>query len=225
MDARVASQPGCPGHFFDVKAWGVGFLQQSGAAVGRIDEVDRLRADLYRLLAGLLCAPAETAMLAVLAGLTGDDSEMGQAVGDLAAAAGRTTPEAARDEYHELFIGVGRGVLVPYGSYYLTGFLNEKPLARLRNDMGALGIARSPDVKEPEDHAGALMEMMAGLIDGSFGTVQPLDVQKDFFGKHVASWAPHFFGDLEQAEPARLYRPVGRVGRLFMAVEEQAFEM
>ena len=188
-------------------------------------EAEALRANLYRLLARLLARPADEALLAMLQGLSGDDSPLGRGIGDLAGAARAISLAAAREEYQELFIGVGRGELVPYGSYYLTGFLNEKPLARLRSDMVPLGIARSEDSRDPEDHAGALMEMMAGLIDGSFGQVQPLAVQKDFFLKHVGSWAGHFFADLETNRTARLYRPVGTIGRQFMAIEESGFDM
>ena len=200
-------------------------MAQASSSGFRLDEEDRLRADLYRLVGGLLSRPPGGDTLAALGALIGDESELGRAVDALSAAARATTPEAAGDEYQELFIGVGRGELVPYGSYYLTGFLNEKPLARLRADMAPLGIERADDVKEPEDHAGALMEMMAGLIDGTFGTVQPLAAQKEFFARHVGSWMTHFFADLEAAKGARLYRPLGRIGRLFLALEAAAFEM
>ncbi len=200
-------------------------MPQPESSSPRIADEDRLRADLYRLIARLLSAPPDVETLSALGGLIGDESELGRAVDEMSAVSRAATPESASREYHELFIGVGRGILVPFGSYYLTGFLNEKPLARLRADMIPLNIERSADVKEPEDHAGALLEMMAGLIDGTFGTVQPIAVQKDFFGKHVASWMPHFFADVEKAEPARLYRPLGRIGRLFLAVETAAFDM
>jgi hypothetical protein len=123
---------------------------------------DRLRADQYQLFARFLAAPAEPGLLQLASGFTGDDTEYGRALGELADRAGRTTPKAASREYHDLFIGIGRGELVPYASYYLSGFLNEKPLARLRGDMARLGIARAETVKEPEDHIAALCEMMAG---------------------------------------------------------------
>ncbi|MEF2549777.1 molecular chaperone TorD family protein [Aurantimonas sp. A2-1-M11] len=188
-------------------------------------EAEALRANLYRLLARILAQPMDESLLLTLRGLSGDSSLLGQGIGELAAQAAATSLAEAHAEYQELFIGVGRGELVPYGSYYLTGFLHEKPLARLRSDMVPLGIARSDDSRDPEDHAGALMEMMAGLIDGAFGQVQPLAVQKDFFRKHVGSWAGHFFADLETSRSALLYRPVGTVGRHFMAIEESGFDM
>ncbi|MCY0149368.1 molecular chaperone TorD family protein [Hoeflea sp. G2-23] len=190
-----------------------------------IDEADQSRVHVYRLLARLLREPPDAPLLAILSQMTADDSELGRAISDLAHSAAVTDLAASRDEYNVLFIGLGRGVLTPFGSYYLTGFLHEKPLARLRNDMRPLGIARSDDVKDPEDHVAALMEMMAGLIDGSFGAVQPGSAQRAFFDAHIASWTPHFFKDLESCASAGFYKPVGRIGRLFMAIEQEAFEM
>ena len=135
------------------------------------------------------------------------------------------TKAAAEREYFALFIGVARGELVPYASYYLTGFLNEKPLAKLRADMQALGIARKTDVKEPEDHIASICEMMAGLIAGSFGAPADLAAQRGFYDKHLAPWAGKFFADLEKAQAADLYRPVGEIGQLFLAIEAEAFGM
>jgi len=200
-------------------------MQQSAAIRTYIDEADQLRAGLYRLLARIFASPPDQDLLNAIAGLSGDDTELGQAISALAEAARTTTLEDARDEFQQLFVGIGRGLLLPYASYYLTGFLHEKPLARLRADMGPLGIARSPDVSEPEDHLAALMEMMAGLISGSFGEPRSLDVQREFFVKHIGNWAPYFFADLEELPQARFYAPGGRIGRLFMAIEAEAFEM
>ena len=191
----------------------------------QVAEVDQLRVNVYRLLARCLSASADAAFLNVLKDLQGDDHELGLALSELASIAGRTSVEKAGEEYQNLFIGLGRGELLPYYSYYLTGFLNEKPLARLRNDMSVLGIERDPNLTEPEDHAGAILEMMAGLIDGSFGTVQPTSVQHDFFKKHIASWMPHFFRDLQAASHSSLFKPVGKIGALFMEIEESAFAM
>jgi len=186
---------------------------------------DRLRAHQYRLLARLLAAPADATLLRLASGLTGDDTDLGRARAELADRARQTTPAAASREYHELFIGIGRGELVPYGSYYLTGFLNEKPLAKLRSDMARLGIARADDVREPEDHIAALCEMMAGLITGTFGAPLDLAEQRAFFSRHLAGWAPVFFADLEKAEAVWLYAPVGTLGRVFMGIEKTAFAM
>lgn len=200
-------------------------LNQQARSTYPVDETDQSRVNVYRLLARLLREPPDESLISILTQMTGDESELGKAIADLSSAAASISLADARDEYNVLFIGLGRGILTPFGSYYLTGFMHEKPLARLRDDMRPLGIARSDDVKDPEDHAAALMEMMAGLIDGSFGAVQPLSVQKTFFDSHVCSWTPHFFKDLETCSSARFFKPVGCIGRLFMAIEQGAFEM
>ena len=115
--------------------------------------------------------------------------------------------------------------MLPFCSYYLTGFLNEKPLAALRMDMDELGIGRAEGVKDPEDQIASLCEMMAGLITGAFGEPVGLDRQRAFFDKHIGCWAPRFFEDLQAAESAAFYMPVGLIGSVFMTVENQAFEM
>ena len=190
-----------------------------------VAEEDLLRADVYSLLATLLSRPAGEETLKVLAGLEGDETELGQGILAMAKMAASATAASVEREYNALFIGLGRGELLPYASYYLTGFLNEKPLASLRGHMSQLGIERSEDVKEPEDHIASLCEMMAGLIRGDFG--HPLDVadQHAFFNTHVATWAGHFFTDLEGAKESAFYAPVGKIGRTFINIEIEAFRM
>ena len=114
---------------------------------------------------------------------------------------------------------------MPYGSYYLTGFLHEKPLAKLRQDMSRLGVVREQNVAEPEDHIASLCEMMAGFIDGSFGRALDLDEQKAFFAAHIDNWAPVLFRDMEAAKASILYATLGSVGRIFLQIEEGAFAM
>jgi TorA maturation chaperone TorD len=201
--------------------WG----QLPSAETMALAEEDFARAQLYRLLARLLARPASAEDLSLLAGMNGDETDLGRQVAALASIAERVRPEDIPHEYHDLFIGLGRGELVPFGSYYLTGFLHEKPLARLRQEMAALGIERDPDVKEPEDHIAALMDMMAGLILGEFGEPASLETQRRFFHGQIGSWAKHFFRDLEGARSSILYSAVGGVGRVFMDIEEVAFSM
>ncbi len=184
---------------------------------------DLARAAYYRMLAAFLTAPPTAPLLAAAATLTGDTSDLGRATTALASAAASTREADATDEYNALFIGLTRGELLPYASYYLTGFLHEKPLARLRSDMARLDIAADPSFAEPEDHIAAVFESMAGLIDGAFGEPRPLAEQRAFFEAHVASWAPLFFRDLTKAEAARLYRSIGLMGEAFLAVEQEAF--
>ncbi len=188
-----------------------------------LDE-DVLRAQLYRLLALYLQAPPKQDELDLAAQLNGDESPLGQAISTVAQLAGKCEEPALKQEYNDLFIGMGRGELLPYASYYLTGFLNEKPLAKLRGDMAELGIKRAEHIKEPEDHAGALCEMMAGLIEGDFGDGS-LEGQKEFFNKHLSAWIRHFFTDLENAKSSVFYAALGTVGKAFMEIEEAAFQM
>lgn len=202
-----------------------GAIDPADGRVSDFPEEELFRAQLYSLLSRLLGAPPDAALLTVLGGLTGDASELGQAFAALGRAATATTPADAASEYHDLFIGLGRGELVPYGSYYLTGFLHEKPLAELRRALARLGIERAAAVPEPEDHIAALCEVMAGLVDGAFGAPSPLAAQRGLFERHVAPWAGRFFADLEAAQGSEFYRMVGRVGRLFMGIETTAFAM
>ncbi len=191
-----------------------------------IHDEDRLRAQMYRLLAGLLARQPDRAALDRVAALGGDEgSDLGRALAALGRVAATSDAAAIDDEFHDLFIGVGRGELMPYGSYYMTGFVYEKPLSRLREDMARLGIARAEGVREPEDNIASLCEMMAGLIEGDFGAPADLVTQRRFFDAHIGPWAGQFFADLEAAKSARFYMPVGTVGRVFMEIEATAFEM
>lgn len=192
---------------------------------GTLPEEDRLRAQTYRLLASLLVRSPDRDSLSQLGLLLGDESDFGQALSALSLAARDADPKGLEDEYHDLFIGLGRGELVPFGSYYLTGFLHEKPLAKLRQDMARLGLARDSQVKEPEDHIAILCETMAILIEGAFAAPADLQTQRAFFSDHIAPWAERFFEDLESAKSSVFYRPVGRLGRHFMTIEETAFKM
>ena len=186
---------------------------------------DRLRADLYNFLGLMLSGPPDQLLLDQCAGLSGDDSDLGKAIAGLSRVAKASKPRKVESEFNALFIGLGRGELLPYASYYLTGFLNEKPLATLRSDMTAQGMSRAANVFEPEDNIASLMEMMAGMIVGRFGTPASLDVQKTFYNKHIAPWAGHFFADLEAAKNSILYASLGAVGREFMNIEREAFRM
>lgn len=190
-----------------------------------VPEEDQLRADMYNFLAAVLARPADATLLKHFAHLNGDSSPLGLAIASLARVANISKPKAVESEFNALFIGLGRGELLPYASYYLTGFLNEKPLAKLRQDMAAQGMQRAPTVFEPEDNIASLMEMMAGMITGRFGTLASLAQQRDFFNRHISSWAPHFFTDLEGAKNSVLYASVGTVGREFMAIEKEAFRL
>ncbi len=200
-------------------------MNQQQAEQMEVDAEDRLRADLYNFLGVLLARPAGEMLLEQTASLTGDDGPLGQAIAGLSRVAKVSKAKAVEREFNDLFIGLGRGELLPYASYYLTGFLNEKPLARLRQDMAALQVTRAENVFEPEDSMASLMETMGGLIVGRFGVPATLERQKTFFNNHIAPWATHFYSDLEAAKTSVFYASVGAVGREFMAIEREAFRM
>jgi TorA maturation chaperone TorD len=187
---------------------------------------DLLRAAAYRLLGRLLAAPPDGGLLGRLQAIE-VPAEAGQGLAvawrSLGLAAERASVEAVADEFQDLFIGLGRGELVPYGSWYLTGFLMERPLALLRRELAALGFERQPGVCEPEDHAGALCEVMAMLIGGAERA--PHAQQQRFFEQHLGSWLGRFFADLRGARSGRFYRAVGQLGEQFIGVEQQYYAM
>jgi TorA maturation chaperone TorD len=188
--------------------------------VATVESSDQARrAAFYSLLAGLLRNAPDSDVLAYCLSLdtTDQKSELGAAVNTLVLAAKHSDPQRLKEEFHELFIGLGRGELVPYGSWYQTGFLMERPLGQLRADLAKLGFERSDDVHEPEDHIAALMEVMAMLIyEGA-----PQEQQRLFFETHISSWAKDFMKDLSVAETATFYRSVARLGSAFVAIESK----
>jgi TorA maturation chaperone TorD len=195
------------------------------AAVSEVAEEDRLRADLYNYLGLMLAGPPDQLLLDQSAGLSGDETDLGQAINGLARVAKVSKPKAVQTEYNALFIGLGRGELLPFASYYLTGFLNEKPLANLRATMADFGMTRANDVFEPEDNIASLMEMMAGMIVGRFGRVASVAEQQTFFNAHISTWATHYFNDLQGAKSSILYASIGAAGLAFMEIEKEAFRM
>ncbi len=194
-------------------------------AVTEGTDEELLRAQVYGLLARLLARAPDAAFLTALGALNGGGGAFGDALDRLGEAARTTTPAAVLSEHTTLFIGVGGSERTPYASFYLTGFLNEKPLAELRADMARLGIARADGVSEPEDHLAALFEMMAGLIGGAFGDAADLAEQRRFYDRHVGSWAGRFFADLRTSPSAAFYRAVAEVGQEFLTVEGRAFDL
>jgi TorA maturation chaperone TorD len=188
-----------------------------------VDDVNRARAQQYGLLARLLREAPDAALLKQIGQLQGDETALGEAHLALAEAAKEADAAAIEREFFDLFIGVGRGELLPYASYYLTGFLHERPLARLREDLTRIGIARAEGVAEPEDHAAILCEIMAGLANGHLPGVE--ESSRTIFESHMAPWIGRFFADLERAESADFYRQVGTVGRVFIEIETEAFTL
>lgn len=193
------------------------------ASLQQADEVDTARAREYALLATLLSRSPDASLLERLSRLRGDASPLGLAHAALGEAASRTDVERVGQEYFDLFIGLGRGELLPYASYYLTGFLYERPLARLRGDLKQLGIEPAEGQSEPEDHAALLCEIVSNVISGEIQA--PAGADRAIFEKHMAPWVGRFFNDLEQSPTASFYARVGTLGRIFMEIETEAFAM
>jgi TorA maturation chaperone TorD len=188
-----------------------------------VDEIDHARAQEYALLSVLLFRSPDIQMIGRLALLCGDASPLGTAHTALGAAASRATEESAGREYFDLFAGLGKGLLLPYASHYLTGSLYGRPLGRLRETLEQLGIERAAGNAEPEDHVAVLCEVMAGLISRDIAA--PAGADREFFEKHLAPWIRRFFVDLERAESADFYARVGSLGRTFVDIETEAFAL
>lgn len=183
------------------------------------------RANAYGLLASLLTAPPSPDLLQLLDEIgdrEADSSRLATAWKLLRVAARERRGAALDDEYHELFIGLGRGELVPYASWYLTGLLMDRPLAYLRRDLRMLGIERQPGSSEPEDHAATLCECMRVIVCADD---VPFSNQRHFFMNYIGSWMPVFFADLQEARAACLYAAVGRLGEAFLEVETRYFAL
>lgn len=187
---------------------------------------DGMRANTYALLGTLLARPPSADVLLTLKAIEAPASDgqgaMAAAWQTLRLAGERSNPEALDDEYQDLFIGIGRGELVPYGSWYLAGFMMDKPLAILRQDLATLGFERQEGVFETEDHAAALCETMALMINSDEVS---FDAQRKFFADHVGPWMGRFFQDLQNAKSARFYRAVGQLGEQFLEIEKQYLAM
>ena len=191
---------------------------------------DTARADLYALLAHLFHAAADADLLAVLA--NADDvsaeaphSAVGEAWRKLQSAVSAADPEALAQEFQDLFVGVGSGEVMAYGSWHLTGFLMEEPLARLRDDLAQLGLSRLQSAAEPEDHIAALAEVMRLLVRGGDGIpAAAFEVQKDFFTRHLRPWYARFAEQLAKAPSANFYRVVAELTKTFLDTETALFE-
>jgi len=181
----------------------------------------RLRSETYSILAALLSSTPSQDLIDCLKHLRIDSNndeagEMGRAWQQLRDKAVVVDPIKLDDEYHTLFIGVGRGAIVPFGSWHITGFLMDKPLSELRDDLQALGIEPDENEKDPEDHIAALCETMALIIGAD-----DIDEfrERQFFLRHLYPWAEKFFKELQAAKSADFYKPVGLLGQVFINLE------
>lgn len=224
----VAASDGLPGKYVPAVERMTGMPRETprsdadaGGMEATRDEVDAARSDEYALLASLLLRAPDDAVLARIATLEGAETPLGLAHAALAEAALSTSAKRVPREYFDLFLGVGRGEILPYASYYLTGFLAERPLVRLREELGRLGLERAEDHGDPEDHLGTLCEVMSGLAGGRFAASAADEAR--FFADHIAPWAGQCFADLEKAQTAVFYKAVGALGRVFIDIETEGF--
>lgn len=194
---------------------------------------DLARADLYGLLALLFYEGPSTELLEKIAQF-GQDIELGEQDEssilhgpwqDLVQMAKDSRAEDWQDEYENAFIGVGKQEIFLYGSYYLTGFLNEKPLVALRDALQKIGLQASDEITETEDHIACLCEVMRYLIAGEDLGICNLTQQKLFFNQHIRSWSGELFETLQNHPSLKHYSLVGALAGTFFEIEGQAFDM
>lgn len=193
-----------------------------------LDE-ESARSELYGLLALLYYAPPAAELLAQLRVATTEAPAAGAFLEEpwrvLVGQAREMTNEAIQSEYEALFGGIGKPEVYLYGSHFLSGFLNEKPLARLRTELAQLGLARDERMSETEDHLAYLCEVMRYLIAGEDVTVANLTRQQAFFSTHMQPWVMLLCDELQKHPKARFYAALAELTRAYMGVEAQGFDM
>lgn len=193
-----------------------------------LDE-ETARAELYGLLALLYYAPPTPELIAQLRVAVTEAPAAGGFLEEpwraLVGLARALPPQALQDEYNALFGGVGKPDIYLYGSHFLSGFLNEKPLARLRASLAELGLARDDAMPETEDHIACLCEVMRYLIAGDDVAVANLTRQRAFFAEHLQPWVMQLCDALQAHPQARFYAALATLTRAFMEVEAQGFDM
>jgi len=193
------------------------------------DSEELARAELYGLLARLWLAPPDAELLQQFSVAVTEAPESGGLLEApwmaLVGALRDTTATAAAAEHEALFHGVGKPEVFVYGSFYLAGFLNEKPLAALRTDLAALGLTRDAQALETEDHVAYLFEVMRYLIAGDDVAVCNLEQQRRFFRAHLQPWVEQLCDTVMAHPRAATWRAVAGFTREFMLVETQAFDM
>lgn len=196
-----------------------------------VDPQDEARADFYGLMARLFYAAPDAGLLEALAGSAELDAESTRAAlpaawSALRRAAAEATAEAVSAEYEQTFIGVGKAEVMLYGSFYLAGFLNEKPLAELRSDLAALGFARNSSASEPEDHIAGLADVMRQLILDQGSVPEDRDAtQRQFFARHLEPWYDRLCDAIEAAPETDFYRNVAGFTRAFLELEHEFFRI
>jgi TorA maturation chaperone TorD len=193
-----------------------------------LDE-ETARAEVYGLLAAFFYAPPNAEILGQLRAAATETPAPGgfleEPWRDLVAAARTLTDATIRDEYNTLFGGMGKPEVYLFGSHYLSGFLNEKPLAALRGDLARLGLARDEAMSETEDHIAYLFEVMRYLIAAEDVAVANLTGQRRFFGDHIQPWATMLCDAIGAHPKARFYAAMIGFTRAFLSIEAQGFDM
>jgi len=193
-----------------------------------LDE-ETARSELYGLLALMYYAPPATELIAILRLAVTEAPAAGAFLEEpwraLVGLSREMTDAAIQDEYNALFGGVGKPEVYLYASHFLSGFLNEKPLARLRTELNGLGLARGDAMLDTEDHIAYLCEVMRYLIAGDDVAVANLTRQRAFFTSYLQPWVLALCDDLQQHPKARFYAALAELTRAFMAVETQGFDM
>jgi TorA maturation chaperone TorD len=198
---------------------------------GNVAEEDRARADIYGVLAHLFYSSPSASLLRTITDVRliegdADQSPLAAAWHELQKAARAADPEAIREEYDHAFITAGRPPVFLYGSVYQTGFLMDKPLARLRDDLAQLGFARNLEVGEPEDHISALCDVMRLLIIGTDDAAPAaLSAQREFFMRHIAPWYERLCAAIDAAEQTDFYKKAAAFAKEFFYLEVQSFEI
>lgn len=190
------------------------------------EATDELRGQVYAFLSHLFAAPPNAALLSRLASIEIEPLHAGRMVPawhGLSKAAGEAEVDQVDDEFHDLFIGIAHGEVLPYASWYLSGTLMDWPLSNLRGNLKQLGIQRRADLGEPEDHVAALCEVMCLLAED--GTMSGVERQHAFLTTHMLPWLPRFFQELDQAPSADFYRAVAEFGRTFFELEREYLEL
>ncbi|MEK9803990.1 MAG: molecular chaperone TorD family protein [Curvibacter sp.] len=202
--------------------------QDAQLVQGTLDE-ETARAEVYGLLAALYYAPPGVELLEQLRVAATEAPAEGGFLEEpwrgLVSAARELDLAAVTAEYHALFGGVGKPEVYLFASHYLSGFLNEKPLAQLRSDLAALGLARDEALPETEDHIAYLCEVMRYLIAGDDVAVANLTKQREFFVDHLQPWVAQLCDALEGHPRARFYAALAGFTRAFASVEQQGFDM
>jgi TorA maturation chaperone TorD len=191
-----------------------------------IDVIDQARADYYALLSHLFYQAPDARLLHAIVVADPPEGELAASWKALAAAAAVVPEDAVREEYDALFIGVGKAPLMLYGSYFLAGFMMEKPLAELRTDLAELGFTRAPNVREPEDHLAALCDVMRALILGDVERPPAkIDAQQQFYRNHIDSWVFRCMSEISAYHQINFYKRVADFAQAFFAIETEAMKM